>query len=212
MVVTGYEDQKKNKDRISIFVDGKYSFSLSADGFLKFKIHKGLELTLDEIEEMKQTDEGNAAFSKLLFIIQYGMKTEKEIRDKLASKGFSEEASDFAIRKGHEYGYVNDINYVEAYIRSRAVPAKWGEQKIISNLHKRGIPVDLAKKKINEAYTEDTRLQNAMELTRKKLQSLGDIDLVKKRQKLYNFLAGRGFSYEVIKKTVEEAIREGRDN
>lgn len=210
MIVTGYEEQKKNKDRISIFLDGKYGFSLSADGFLKFKIHKGKELSAEDIEFIKSEDEGNAAFSRLLFIIQYGMKTEKEIHDKLVSKGFSQEASEFALKKGREYGYVNDIYYTDAYIKSRAIPAGWGEQKIISNLYKKGIPPDIVKERVNEIYTDDDRHGNALELALKKLRTFGDVEYVKKRQKLYSFLAGRGFSYDVIKKVVEEALKEGQ--
>ena len=37
----------------------------------------------------------------------------------------------------------NDEYYIECYIRSKAIPSKWGEQKIISNLYFAGEVIDI---------------------------------------------------------------------
>lgn len=208
MKITDFEVQKNNEEKMNIYVDGEYKFSMTLDAFLNFKIVKGMEITNDFIEEIKKADSPKLAYLQILTTLKYGMKTEKEMVDKLKSKGFGEDAINEAINKAKQYNYINDEYYIECYIRSKAIPSKWGEQKIISNLYQKGIDVNLVKQKIKEFITEDNNYENALALAQKKLKTIKDTDKNKIKQKINQYLLGRGYKYDVISKVINKLIKD----
>jgi hypothetical protein len=50
MTVTRISGQVKNTDRVSVYVDGKYSFSLSFNQLLDTKLKVGTEVTDEDLE------------------------------------------------------------------------------------------------------------------------------------------------------------------
>lgn len=208
MKVTDFSVQKNNEEKMNIFVDGEYRFSVSMDAFLNFGIRKGIEITEEEIKEIIEADSAKLAYLQILTTLKYGMKTEKEISDKLRSKGYSEGAIISAIAKAKEYNYINDDYYIECYMRSKAIPSKWGEQKIISNLYQKGIEVNVIKDKLQEMYSEDDKYNNAYSLAQRKLTTIKEEDINKKKQKINAFLLGRGYKYDVISKVINELFSE----
>lgn len=208
MKVTDFSVQKNNEEKMNIFVDGEYRFSVSMDAFLNFGIRKEMEITEEQIKEIMEADSVKLAYLQILTTLKYGMKTEKEMSDKLRSKGYSEEAIISAIEKAKEYNYINDDYYIECYMRSKAIPSKWGEQKIISNLYQKGIEVNVIKEKLQEIYSEDDKYNNAYSLAQKKLTTIKEEDINKKKQKLNAFLLGRGYKYDIISKVINELFSE----
>ena len=142
MKITDYKIQKNNEEKMNVYVDGEYKFSMSVDSFLSEGLYKGLEITEEQIEEIKVRDGSKLAYIQIVSTLNYGMKTEKEMIDKLKEKGYEEDAIQKAIMKAKDYNLINDDYYIELYIKTKAIPAKWGEQKIISNLYKKGININ----------------------------------------------------------------------
>ena len=208
MKITDFEVQKNNEEKMNIYVDNEYKFSMTLDAFLNFKIVKGMEITQELIDEIKKADSPKLAYLQILTTLKYGMKTEKEMIDKLKSKGFQEDAITEAINKAKEYNYINDDYYIECYIRSKAIPSKWGEQKIISNLYLKGIDINVIKEKLKEFISDDSNYQNAYELARKKIKTIKDNDKNKIRQKLNQYLLGRGYRYDIISRVINELVRD----
>ena len=54
MTVTALKQQIKNSERVSVFVDGKYSFSLGYNDVIEHKIKLGLELNEPRIKELEK--------------------------------------------------------------------------------------------------------------------------------------------------------------
>ena len=143
MEITSYEKQKHNKEKINVFVDGEYSFSISINGWTKNFLYIGKVLTNQEINEIKENDGKELALNKTLRILERGLKTESEIRKKLKEKEFVDNDIEYAITRAKEYGYINDEYYVKCYILERAKQNKWGSNKVLSNLLKKGINKEL---------------------------------------------------------------------
>ena len=199
MKITDYQIQK-NEKRVSVFIDGEYMFSVTKDNFILNNLYIGKELNKEEIIKIEQEDERERAFSYILYQLGFGAKTEKELRQKMNKQKYGEEAQNYAIQKASEYDYVNDIEYCENFINQHKNLSGWGEQKIISALIAKGIKRDIIKEKIDEFYGYDEQFNNAYKEAKKKISLLKnkDIDERKIRQKLYMFLGGKGYSYDVI--------------
>lgn len=53
MIVTSLKEQVKNKDRVSVFVDSKYSFSLTISELLDTKLKVGQEIDEVKLKSLK---------------------------------------------------------------------------------------------------------------------------------------------------------------
>lgn len=57
MKITALKQQVKNPERVSVFVDEKYEFSLSLDEVVKHKIKNGDELDKADVKKFKKISE-----------------------------------------------------------------------------------------------------------------------------------------------------------
>jgi regulatory protein len=116
--ITKIEEQKKAKDRVNIYVDGVFSFGLSALLLVDYDIYRGKEIAETEIEKYKEGDSLSKCLAKAYRFLSYRMRSEKEMRDKLLEK-YEDATVSAAIEKLKGYNYVNDVDFARAWVRSR---------------------------------------------------------------------------------------------
>lgn len=205
MKITEIEYQKNNKDKVNIFVDGSYLFSLSVNGVAKYMLYKDKEITDEEISSMKIDDEKEIAYQYALKRISEKMYSRKELKDKLIKKGFLEDSIKYALDKASSYNYIDDTYYTKCFIEQRAIPNKWGKNIIKQKLYQKGIDKDLIEKSLDEYFTEEDSKDNCYELCVKKFRSL-NIDSLSDRKnvdKIYRFLLSKGYSFDEINTSIE---------
>ncbi|MBR2764760.1 MAG: regulatory protein RecX [Blautia sp.] len=164
----------------------------------------------DVAEELHGTSEEKArgireAQKKALRLLERMDRTEKELREKLAQADFTPEAVDAAIAYVASFGYLNDERYAANYIR-RSLSSK-SRTQVMQELARRGIPHAMAEEAwetetADEAYDEQDLIHS---LIRKKLSSAPvPSDDPAAMRRLYAYLARRGFSYEQIRRAVDD--------
>ncbi len=145
------------------------------------------------------------AQKKALRMLERMDRTEKELRDRLIQAGFSEDETDNAIAYVASFGYLDDDRYAENYVR-RCLKTK-SRTQIMQELASRGIdhgPALAAWDKVteDEPYDEQELIRAHIE---KKLSSrpvpVGDPAAMRR---LYAYLARRGFSFEQIRRALED--------
>src|SRR5690625_7953777 len=76
--------QKKNKQRYNIFLThekgDQYSFSVDEAILIEYRLHKGMELSKDLIEKLKENDNFYKSYSLAINYLSYRMRTKKEMR------------------------------------------------------------------------------------------------------------------------------------
>lgn len=204
MKVTKIEVQKKNKERVSIFVDGNYGFSLHAELVYKYHIKVGMDLEPSFINEIAKVEEQKKANNYALTLLSKSFKTEKQIKDKMKLKGFEEEYINKAIDMMKDYGYINDTRYATSYVSDTVAFTKMGKNKIKNKLYEKGVDKDTINDVLNDLVDDDQQFEAALALASKKFKSLKEPDKRKKNQKLTSFLQYRGFSFDIIKKVLNE--------
>ena len=140
------------------------------------------ETNIENNETLKNEDAPKLDFIKIADYLSYGPRTEAEMRKKLKEKEFGDSAIDIAITKAKGYNLINDEDYVRQYIVSKAIPSKWGSQKIKANLYPKGISIEDIKNAITEYYPREEKYDNALSLAEKKLRNLNEEDNNKKKQ------------------------------
>lgn len=213
-IVTKIEPQKRNTERFNVFINGKYSFAVSIDVFTRFKIKKNQELSDLEIKEIVTEELYVKSFNKILDFISYQPRTKKEITQKIntlfynsiENQGLKESLKGRILERLEDLNLYDDLNYAQAYIRQKTEAAKpLSANKLKEFLYKKGISPQIINAVLEE-YTEDTQLKGAIFFAEKKLKNLKKYGLNDKKQRLWRYLASKGYSSSVVSAAVDTVL------
>lgn len=131
-------------------------------------------------------------------LLGYRDRSEKELSEKLALKGFSGNVAEQAVAHLKDKGFIDDRKLAAA-LKRNAVDRKYLSMAGTRvYLVKKGIPDEI----VNEVLSEETDYTNtAVRLIEKKVKYLKGDDLDIKR-KLWGMLSRRGFPYDTIRKAL----------
>ena len=200
MRITAIEDQKKNKNRKSVFLDGAFAFGIDAFSLYALKLKEGDEIDASCLAEIKRTvllEDAKAKAAKLLSSRSY---TARDMKKKLTEYTVDAETADKTLAFLEEYGLVNDRDYARRFASDCLHLKKLGKKSIRIKLMEKGIPATLADEILEEFVDRETEEENLTLLLQKKLK--GDFDF-KNLQKAKRYAAYRGYSFDEI----DSAIR-----
>ena len=193
MKITKITQQVKRADRYSIFVDEKYSFSLSENALLESKIHSGQELTKEQIGEFKKLSADDKIYNRTLRYVAMRPRTQWEVETYLMRKGGAPDLIEQIVNKLSKVDLINDEKFARAFIADRKLLRPTSRRKLIMELRKKHIDKDV----IEAAMAEDTPNEQAtlaQVIARKRKQTKYQDDV-----KLMQYLARQGFNYDDIK-------------
>ena len=193
--ITSIEVQKRNVNRVNVYVDEAFNFACDAELIYKQGIQKDSIIDIEAIKEIVKEDEFIKCKNSALRTVEKTYKTEKELRDKLAEKGFEEDTIKRAIEFLKEYNLLNDEKYAEMYIKDRL--RSQGRNKTKYALIRKGVSEDILLDKLSNIDTEDEN-DTAFKLAEKKYNILKkkESDKYKLSQKLFRFLLSKGYDYD----------------
>jgi len=211
--VTAVTPQKKNfrvgkTPRFNIFVDGKFALGMSADELILKKIKVGSELQVEDLLNIKKTDEEARFYNLAIGYIARRPRSEKELRDYLFRKKVEEAITEKIIEKMRRLNFINDTDFAIWWVNQRQESSRpKGERAIKFELYRKGI----AKEIIEEAFSSESldgtekvsELDLALKSGSKKEKSLNGLEKRKFYEKLARFLAGKGFNWEITKQAIE---------
>lgn len=203
--ITKIEVQKRNKERVNVYIDNVYTFSAYSELIYKENLKVNSEVDEEKLLRIAQKENVSKCKETALRIIERSYKTEKEMQNKLIEKGYDSESVGIAINFLKEYNFINDNNYVKMYIKDRI--STQGKQKIKYSLIRKGISDDIIEEFLEDIESEDEK-SAAIELAKKKYKSISRIetDRFKLWNKLCRYLVGRGYDYSVSKEVVNEVL------
>ena len=145
-----------------------------------------------------------SAYDYALRLLTARAYTSRDLRRKLDQRGFDREEAEATIERLESNGLLNDERYAEEFARQRLVNQGSSRRRVEQLLARKGISREVAtfaaEKVIEE---EEVDLIAAMErIARKKLMSLGELDVRVKRQRLFGFLARKGYDLDEIEQVM----------
>lgn len=201
MVITRIEEQNKNKNRCSIFIDGEYHSSVDKEILEELHLKEGMELNPYEFNQKLEMIQYKSALKTAFYILMRSSKTENEIRKKLREKQYTEKAIQSVLDYLKEIGYVNDEGYTESYIRSSRETAGTSKRSLYYKLSAKGVDSEIIQQKLEEAEIDD--YASALKAALKKVAGLKG-DKREKAAKLYGYLFRKGFGTDVCRRVIEE--------
>jgi regulatory protein len=196
MKITKIARQVKRADRYSVYLDGKYSFSLGEGELLKLGLHSGQELTEEELASFRDESDYGKWFDKTLNLLSYRMRSEWELRDYLKRKKAPEEFVDKIINKLRINGYVNDEQFAKRWVENRRLLKPTSKRRLMQELRQKRISTDIIDAVLVEDETDER--QQLKELVEKKRARYPD------KLKFMQYLARQGYNYDDIKSVLLE--------
>lgn len=193
----GIEPVTKTKFRI--YLDGQFAFVLYKSELSSCHLKDGETVTEDQIETILSEIVLKRAKRKAMSLLQSMDRTESELRDRLLRKDFPEETVDQAVRYVKSFGYVDDRRYAESFILSRK--GRKSRREIYAELSGKKIDGEIVDEMMERCYEESDSGEALRHLLRKKHYDPSRAS-VEEKQKLYAYLARKGFSYGEIKKAL----------
>lgn len=204
--ITGIEIQKRNKNRVNLYVDNEYLLSLQAELVYKYNLSKNQEIDEEKLLEIARADDYEKAKNKALNSLSKVEKSEKKIREKL-SADFDEEVIEDVIEFLKKHELVDDERFAEMIVSNDLNFKRVGKNRIKQNLYTKGIKREYIESAISD-IDSDVELENAIYLAKKRLPRIKDKDINKVKNKLYQHLSYKGFSYDIIKSAIREVLEE----
>lgn len=204
MKITKIEAQKRNLDRVNIYIDGEFAFGLTDDLRYKYGLSSGKEVTQEFIDDVLKAEEQNKVINHALKFLSYRQRSEKEIYDRLRKNEYDENMINNAIEYCKDQGYINDKDFAETFIRDKININRLGSQRIKYELMGKGISRDIIDKVLVPDYDEE--LDMAMELAEKKMYSYRNDDRNAIYRKLGGYLQRRGYSFDIVRKVLDQVL------
>ena len=193
LVITGLKQGVKNPNRVNVFLNGKYTFSLGVTQIVDLKLKVGKVITSDELMEYKKASEFGKLYQRALEWVLTRPRSEKETREYIARKTNTpnSEYSDDIVASFFKKGYLNDEKFAKWYVENRMVKKGISKKRLKLELIKRGISKDI----IDEVLEQRRDEEEIMKIIAKKRNKYDD-------EKLIAYLCRQGFQYDLAKRAV----------
>ena len=193
MKITDIKQQVKRQDRYSVFVDGKYLFSLSEHELITSALKKGQELSEQELLGLKDQAVLDKAYDRTLNLISHRPRSEWELRTYLKNKGHPETVARPVLEKLNQRGYVNDADFARRWVASRRLLKSTSKRRLSQELRQKRISDDVIQQVLEADETDERSvLRDLVERKRKQTKYQDDL-------KLMQYLSRQGFNYDDIK-------------
>jgi regulatory protein len=207
MTVTAVTIQQKNKNRVNVMVDGKYRLSLDVAQYADLGVRIGKEYTEEELVALETESQFGKVYGRALEYCLMRPHSGKEVRDYLYRKtrdsrtktgdikpGVSPEITKRVYDRLMEKGHINDEKFARYWIENRNLSKGVSHRKLTAELRSKGVDGGLIEQLLANSDRNDTdELQKI--ITKKRARYPDD-------QKLMQYLARQGFSYDDIKQAL----------
>ncbi len=193
-----------NGARYRLYLDGDFFGVFEAEILARHCLKTGQKFEEEFFENLAIENGDYACFNRGLSALEKSMKSKKMLKTYLREKCYPLKCIDRAIEKLENYGYIDDEVFCENYIAS--YPSK-SKRKLKYDLLSKGIKEEIIEEKLENLINEEDESKNCLNFARKYMN--GKTFDIKTKQKFYNHLAGKGFSFENIAQAWEEIVNGG---
>lgn len=200
--ITAINVQKRNPQRVNIYLDGEYAFGLSR--IVAAWLSVGQELDDEKIAALQLEDSREVAYQSALNLLSYRNRTEAEVRNHLIKRGADESVIQSVLERLQRSGLINDQQFAQEWVENRNEYRPRSRRALVFELRRKGVSDEAIQAAVEELDEEELAYQAAQ----KKARQLKPMDWLEFKRKMYAFLSRRGFSYEIASPVVARLWQE----
>lgn len=210
MRITSLEQQTHNPERINLYIDGKFALGIGAELMLKLGLHIEQELSADEFEQLKSDEARQQAIERAINYLSFRPRSQTEVRRYLRKKETPPEIIEAVLERLSNLDYVNDRAFAAFWVENREQFNPRGSQALRNELRVKGVDREIVEEVVSDENDAELALRAAHKKAALLLQT-PDMDYTKFRSRLGGFLQRRGFSYDVVSRTVRALWQEHKE-
>jgi regulatory protein len=203
---------KKGKNDVIIYFDKDSLLFLAVEVFLKSGLKKGDDISEDRFSFLIEQNKLFHIKQRAFRLLGRRQHSSSELRRKLWNKDYEQKLIDEVIEDLQKNGYLDDKEFIRAFVAEKSKAKNWSSKKIKGELFKRGVASKLIDETLNHQPVESDN-ESAMKLAKKKYEVLLKRNLEPKdlRNKLSAYLFSKGFDYELIKEVISKLVKANDD-
>lgn len=196
--ITDLKQGVRNPDRVNVYVDGKFLFSLDVSQVVDLGVKVGLEISENELAELKRASEFGKLYQRALEWVLMRPHSEKECRDYLRRKIFERKLDknyiDKIVEKLKDKRYLDDCRFAEWYVENRFSKKGVSVKRLKIELLKKGVSKDIIEQVLRDSSRNDREELEKM-IAKKRSRYPDD-------EKLTAYLVRQGFPYDLVREMV----------
>jgi regulatory protein len=200
--ITKLTVQKKDKERISVYLDGEFAFGLTAAAGAGLRT--GQELTEADIAALQDKEQYEKAKRGAIDLISRRPRSTTEIAQNLRRKEVPEVVIERVIVRLTELELLNDATFAAFWVEQREAFKPRSRLALGQELRQKGISREL----IDEALQDFDETAAAQQAALKQARQWSHLPEQEFRNKLGAYLQRRGFSYDAVREVIEMTWQE----
>ena len=217
LVITDLRQGVKNPNRVNVFVDSRFAFSLDVAQVVDLGVKVGLEISESEFAELKRASEFGKTYQRALEWVLVRPRSERELRDYLKRRERKKEMEerkrewqdereqkskkrrvrekynfdDVIIERLVSKGYVDDRKFAEYYVENRFVKKGISRKRLKMELMKKGVSKEIIEE-VLDGRSDEAEIDKIIAKKRDKYDD----------EELINYLCRQGFEYQLVQNRV----------
>lgn len=200
--ISAIEVQKKDPNRVNIYLDGEFAFGLSR--IVAAWLKTGQQLEDGKIAQLQTDEARERAYQQAMLYLSYRARSEAEIRQNLRKHEYPDEVIEETLERLRQARLADDNEFARVWVENRSTFRPRSRMLLAMELRQKGLSDEAAQSALGEV----DELALAYEAARKRVNRLKGLEWAEFRKKLSDFLARRGFPYAVIAPTVSRIWNE----
>jgi regulatory protein len=189
--ITALKLQKRNHQRVNVYLDGEYAFGLAR--IVAAWLSIGTDLSEEKIAQLQAEDQREMAYQRALNLLNFRPRTEVEIRQNLHRHNIEEEIIQYVLQRLKDNGLVNDAGFAQIWVDNRAEIRPRSRRALAFELRQRGVDSAIIEQTLDKVDDSEMAYQAAQ----RQAQKIKIYEWREFRLKMLRYLAQRGFAYEV---------------
>ncbi len=146
-------------------------------------------------------------FIYCLRLLAISKKSCEEIRKRLLEKGYSPEISERILESLKQKNLLSDEKFAKETAERTTQTKRYGKHRLKHELKRRGISEHLIEQTLKTISDEDEE-SLARELGKERWSRLAKIDPTKRKHRIYQYLVGRGYGFELSQQITQELFNQ----
>lgn len=195
--ITALKVQKKNPNRVNVYLDGRFAFGLP--DIVAARLKRGQTLSDQEITSLQAEDAVEKAYNRCLDYLTYRPRSRSEVRTYLKKYEVEEAHAEAVIARLERAGLIDDEAFARFWVENRESFRPRGPLALRHELRQKGVDDRTIDQVLDPVDTVDSAYRSG----RKKAEQLRHADRDTFYRKLTAFLARRGFDYDTAREVTE---------
>ena len=203
--ITAIADDPASQQRQLVHLDDRQAISVFRKTLKELGLAAGQIWDRRDLARQCREAEYKHSLEAALTLLSHRARSHADLGRRLKRKGYSTSAIGAVVKKLSDLRLLDDEQFAENLMDSLQRRESLGQRAIFDRMRREGLPQTVVARVIEERTDEDREAARALELARKRLSRMTNVDPMKARRRVYAFLIRRGFATRHAAAAIQQA-------